>query len=367
MIHPYIERWAKLLVNYSIELKEGELFMITGPYIALPLIKAVYREALRKGAHPYVKTGIEEISYLFFKEAKETQLEFVSPLDKFEIETINAMLHIWGTENTKMLSGVASEKMARVTKARREITEKYFERTAKGELKWCGTLYPTNAFAQDAEMSLEEAEEFVFKACFLHKENPEEEWKKIHVEQERLIEKIKNFKELRIIAKDTDLKVKIENRKWINSDGKHNMPSGEIFTSPVENATEGKVRFSFPALYRGREVEDVYLEFKEGKVVKIDAGKGKEFLEAMLSTDEGAKRLGEVAFGTNYEIKRYIKHTLFIEKIGGTMHLALGNAFEEAGGKNKSSIHWDMVIDLRKDGEVYGDGKLIFKNGKFVI
>jgi aminopeptidase len=233
-------------------------------------------------------------------------------------------------------------------------------------VKWVGCQYPTLAAAQDATMSLSEYEDFVFRACRVDRKDPVAEWKKMSAYNARLIKYLAGKDEIRIVAKDTDLRYRVAGRKWINCDGKNNFPDGEVFTAPIENSAEGHIRFTYPAEYSGREAEDVRIEFKNGKAVSARAVRGEEFLNAMLDTDKGARYLGEVAIGTNFGIAKYTRNTLFDEKIGGTVHMALGESYPESGGKNNSGIHWDMVCDLRDGGELYADGQLFMKNGRFL-
>lgn len=362
-----IKKLAKLLVNYSLRIKEGDYFLIEGSDVAQPLIKEVYREALRKGANVETDISIEGLSEVFYKEANEEQLKYVSPYIELSVEKYDALLTIWGNRNEKALSNIDPEKMQKRSAAMKDINVKFGKRMASGELRWCGTQFPTHASAQEGSMSLEEYEDFVYDSMLLDEENPSKEWEEISKKQEKICEYLNSKKTLHIKSKDTDLKMSIEGRKWINCDGKVNFPDGEVFTTPVEDSVEGHIRFSFPAIYNGKEVEDVKLEFKEGKVVKASAVKGEDLLLALIETDEGSKRLGEIAIGTNYGIQRFTKNILFDEKIGGTVHAALGDGSKEAGAKNESGIHWDMICDMKNDSEIFADGELIYKNGKFVI
>ena len=250
--------------------------------------------------------------------------------------------------------------------ATKPVMQKFFKRFAAGELRWVGTQFPTLADAQEAEMSLSDYENFVYGAGHIDAKDPVAHWKKVAREQARVIKILNRFDKIHVRADGTDLKLRVKGRKWINCAGTENFPDGEIFTSPIENTAEGYIRYSFPAVYGGREVQDVRLEFKKGKVVAESAGKNQDYLTAMLNMDKGARFLGEFAIGTNYQIKRFSKNILFDEKIGGTCHLAVGQGIPEAGGKNQSGLHWDMVCDLKK-GEITADGKVIYKNGKFTI
>ncbi len=367
MTDPRYVKFAQVLVQYCLDIKKGDLFQINSTPIAEPLIAEVYREALRLGANPFTRVTFPALQEVFFKGAKKHQLEHVSPVAERTIESIDKLLNVRAADNTKTLAGVDPKKRAIAGAAQHAIFERFMERSAEGALQWCGTQFPCNASAQDAEMSLEEYEDFVLKACLLHKKDPIAAWKGIHRKQASIVNFLNKRKTLRIVAKGTDLSMRIDGRKWINSDGKKNMPSGEVFTGPVEDSVEGTIAFSFPACYRGLEVYDVKLTFKRGKVVRASAGKGKELLMATLETDEGARFVGEMAFGTNYAIQRFTKNTLFDEKIGGTIHMALGAAYPDTGGKNKSSVHWDMVNDMRDGGKIYADGKVIYKDGKFTF
>jgi aminopeptidase len=264
------------------------------------------------------------------------------------------------------LSNIDPQKQAITQKAMAPLFQKFMTRSANGQLSWVGCLYPTNSFAQDAGMSLADYENFVFDAYKLDKKDPIAAWKEMSAYNSRIIKYLSTKKQIRIVAPDTDLTYNVAGRKWINCDGDNNFPDGEVFTAPIEDSADGHIRFTFPAVYSGREVDDVRLEFKNGKAVSAKAARGGEFLTVMLNSDKGARFLGEVAIGTNFGIKQFTKNTLLDEKIGGTIHMALGQAYPETGGKNKSGLHWDMVCDLRQNGEMYADGELFFQNGKFL-
>lgn len=362
-----VDRLAKVLIHYSLKLKKGQLLKIQGEVATLPLIKAVYTEALKVGAHPFTQISVNDNQEAFFKYATEEQMKYISPVVRLEMNKIDALLSIWGTDNTRFLSGIDPKRQAMTAKYRRPIIDRVFKRIGEKSLSWVGTQFPTLADAQEAEMSLGDYEDFVYKAGHVHAGNATRHWTKVHKEQARLVKILNQIDILHIRAEGTDLKMRVKGRKWINCAGTENFPDGEIFTSPIENTVTGQIRYSFPAIYMGREVEDVRLQFKNGKVVNETAAKNQQFLTTMLNTDKGARFVGEVAIGTNYEIKRFSKNILFDEKIGGTCHLAVGASIPEAGGKNKSSIHWDMVCDLKKNSEITGDGKVIYRNGKFTI
>ncbi len=362
-----IEKLAKVLLHYSLKVKKGQILKIQGELVTLPLLKAIFAEAVRIGAHPYTRILIPDNEEAFLKHATEAQLKYISPVARTEVNKIDAYLHVWGSENTHYLSSVDSKKQARMAHYQRSIKDKFFKRMERGEIRWVGTQFPTLADAQDADMSLSDYEDFVYKAGHVDAADPVKHWQKVHKEQARLIKILNRVDKLHIQAPETDLRLRVKGRKWVNCAGTENFPDGEIFTSPIENSAEGVIRYSYPAVYAGREVEDVRLEFKKGKVVKETAGKNLKFLTDMLNMDKGSRFLGEVAIGTNYEIKRFSKNTLFDEKIGGTCHLAVGKGFAESGSKNNSSLHWDMVCNLEKNSQITADGKVIYKNGKFTI
>lgn len=366
MIDRRLEKLAYILINHSLAIKKNDLFLISGGSISAPLIKEVYKQAIDAGAHPYVRIGIDGLAVAYYKRASENQIKFVSPVDKFEIERINARLSVISPFNTRSMTNIDPEKQALSSVSHKELHQIFLDRAAKKELRWCLTQYPTNAAAQDAEMSLEEYEDFIFKAAHVGERDPVAYWKEIFKKQEKIKKLLESKKKLQVIAKDTDLIFSVKDRKWINAYGKENFPDGEVFTGPVEQSAEGNISYSFPASHGGREVHDIQLWFKKGKVVKAKASKGEKFLNSMIDMDSGSRMIGEFSFGTNYGIKKYTKNTLFDEKIGGTIHIAVGSGYPETGSKNQSGLHWDMMCDLRKKGEVYADGELIYKNGKFL-
>jgi aminopeptidase len=335
--------------------------------VAAPFIRELYREALRAGANPRTRVEVEGIDVISVKEASEEQLTFISEIDRFEIEHVDAIVTIWGDRNTRALSQADPQRVSRKIASRRKLTSRLWERIDEGKAKWVGTRFPTDAHAQDAEMSLAEYEDYVYGACHVRVgEDPVAHWRGVSVQLNDRARELNAYTELRVIGPDTDLRFNVAGRGWLAADGKLNMPDGEIFTSPVETETEGEIRFSFPAIFQGRGVEDVRLRFEGGRVVRAEAGAGNDFLQSLLDMDEGARVLGEAAFGLNYEIDRFTRDILFDEKIGGTMHFALGSSFKNLGGRNESGLHWDMICDLRADGEVYADGELVWKAGRFV-
>jgi aminopeptidase len=363
---PRVTRLAQLIVEYSLELQPRQILRIDGPEVASPLVLALYRAALATGAFPYATISVDGLLEILLDNGSDEQIAHVSPLQLYEIDTIGALATIWSETNTRSLSRVDPERHARFLSAQRRLANRRWERISAGELAWCGMLYPTNGHAQDADMSLSRYEDFVYGACHVDEDDPAAHWQLVAASLRAQADELESVRELRIVGPDTDLVVGVEGRKWIAADGRYNMPDGEVFTSPVETETRGTIRYTFPAIYHGREVEDIRLRFEDGRVVEAEAARGHDYLRSLLDMDEGARVLGEVAFGLNYEIDRFTRNILFDEKIGGTMHLALGSAFPQAGGSNTSGLHWDMICDLRADGEVYADGELIWKAGRFL-
>ncbi|GCE04826.1 aminopeptidase [Dictyobacter aurantiacus] len=366
MADPRLQKLAKVLVNYSLALQPGETFSLKGPAIAAPLIKEIYREAIRAGAHVTPSITLDGMEEIFFKESGEEQIQYISPVAEFQINHFDAQFTIIADENTRALSHIDPQKMAAHSAAQAGIAKRFMERSATNDLRWSLTLYPTQAHAMDAGMSLSEYEDFVFNAGLLDQDDPVAAWKKVQADQQHIVDYLDQHDEIHIVAPGTDLTYRVAGRKWINCAGDKNFPDGEVFTGPIENSVNGYVSFTYPAVYNGNEVENVRLVFKDGKVVESSAGRGKDFLDAMLNMDAGSRYLGEVAFGLNYNVQRFTKEILFDEKIGGTMHMALGAGYPETGSTNESGLHWDMVCDLH-EGKVFADGELCYENGKFII
>ncbi|NQU11941.1 aminopeptidase [bacterium] len=366
MTDPRLEKLARTLVRYSVNLKPRDVVAIQGSAIAGPLLKEIYRATLRAGAMPVLDIRLDELAEVFFREANNEQLRWVSPFAKYRVRRIDAQIGVWADENTRSLSQVDPKRIAKAGAARKVISTIFMDRSARGALRWVGTQWPCNASAQDAEMSLAEYAEFVFAAGHLDEPDPIRVWRRISREQQALTNYLNRGREVRIVAADTDLRFSTKDRRWINCDGHYNFPDGEVFTGPVEASVTGHVTFSFPAVHHGREVDGVRLRFDRGKVVRAEAQKGAEYLRAMVRMDAGSGYLGEAAIGTNYNVRRYTKNTLFDEKIGGTVHLALGAGYPETGNRNRSGLHWDLVCDLRQGGALYVDGELIQRNGRFL-
>lgn len=366
MVDPRLSKLAKVLVNYSLKVKEGDLFVIEGNVDSEPLALEVYKEALTVGANPFIIPIYEECRELLLRNGSNEQIAYSNPIYVEVMKKADALLTIWAEVNTKALTTVDPARLNLFSKGRREAMDIYNERITNGSMRWCGTQYPTQASAMDADMSLTEYENFVFGSGYIDSPDPSSEWESIHNEQQRLVDYLNTKKTIEVKSKDTHLTFSSKGRKWINCDGTVNFPDGEVFTSPVEDSMNGHIRFSYPAVYMSREVIDVEITFKNGRVVSAKAKKDEAFLNEIIKTDEGAGCVGEFAIGTNYNIKQFTKNTLFDEKIGGTIHIALGAGMGDAGGINKSAIHWDMICDMH-EGEIYADGELFYKNGKWII
>lgn len=367
MTDPRVENLAKTLVHYSVGVKPGDWVLIQANLVAMPLANEVQRYVLRAGGLPNLVAASDETNEIFYKEAGEEQLRWVSPFEQIAIEQADVMISLMAAENTRSQSGVDPKKAQIHSASHVGLFQTHMKRSAEGSLRWTLSQFPCQAFAQEADMSLSEYEDFVYAATFADQPDPIARWQAMHEEQQRLVDWLAGKKQVVVRGPNADLTLSIDGRTFINSDGKHNMPSGEIFTGPVEESANGWIRFTYPALTHGREVEGVELKFKDGKIIDARAEKNQDFLTSMLDSDPGARYLGEFAFGANYGIKRFTKSILFDEKIGGSIHLAAGNGYPETGSKNHSSIHWDFICDMRDESEVLVDGELFYKNGQFVI
>jgi aminopeptidase len=369
MTDPFIAKLADVLVDYSLEIREGDIFRINSQANAFPLIKEVYRRAVKRGAFPFVDTAWPELSEIFVREACEAALERVSPIEKFKMETMTANLTLWADDNTQAMSGCSPERMAKRQRSHTEIVKRFMERASgeNPELRWCGSLFPTNALAQDAHMSLADYESFVFHAMLLDTEDPLASWRAMRDKQNLWADWLAGHDEIHVQAEDTDLRLRTKGRKWISCHGQKNFPDGEVFTGPIEDSANGHIRYSFPTVFAGREAEDVHLWFEDGLVTRWEARRGRELLDELLAMDDGARRLGEFAIGTNYSVPTFTKNILFDEKIGGTCHLAVGASIPDSGGVNQSALHWDMVCDLRNGGAVSADGEVFHESGQWKI
>jgi aminopeptidase len=366
MPDPRVTKLAKVLVNYSVEIQKGQQVMIQTSPIAEELTLAVYEEVIKAGGHPLTLCQVPGTQEIFFKYASDEQLDFVSPVIKNVVETFDASISIWTDYNTRKLSGVNPQRISRNQRAQSILMKTNMQRSAEGSFKWTLTVFPNNAMAQEADMSLPDYTEFVYAAGMLNDDDPVSLWRAEEESQLELIKWLKGRENAIIKGSNVDITLSIKDRVFVESAGKTNFPSGEIFTGPVEDSVNGWIRFKYPAIYLGQEISDIELWFENGRVVKEKASKNQELLTATLNTDEGARFLGEWGIGTNYAIQRFTKNMLFDEKIGGTIHFAVGAGFPETRSKNKSAIHWDMLCDM-SESEIKVDGDLFYKDGKTVI
>jgi len=366
-VDPRTQRMAEVLVNYSVNIQPGDWVVIQTPILGEPLAQACVEAVLKAGGKPTVLFSSDDIQETMVRHGSEEQLAFVSPISTLMVEQVDARISLLAPRNTKTMTGVDPAKMAIISRANEPIMETFMRRSASDELRWTIAAYPTYAAAQDANMSLSTYQDFVYGAGLLHEDDPVAAWKRMGERQQKLIDWISDKKTVHISGPGTDLTVSVEGRTWLNDEGTKNFPGGEIFTGPVEDSAEGEIQFSFPAFYGGREVQSVRLRFQAGRVVEASAASDEAYLLEMLDLDEGARRLGEFAFGTNLGIQQFTKNVLFDEKMGGTLHMALGRSYPETGATNLSALHWDMVYNLRQGSEVTVDGQLFSQNGEFRV
>ncbi|MBW6454882.1 MAG: aminopeptidase [Trueperaceae bacterium] len=361
MLHPLHEKYADLLVGYCVAVKPGDLVSVQAPAPALPLARAVTRAVLRAGGRPLLRIDYPQFVEDVLELAPEAYFDAEPVIELDEARRLDARIRVAAPTNSRALQGADKGRMARLARQSQPVQELMMART-----RWVGTLYPTDAAAQDAGMSLDDFERFVYGAMFLYDDDPVARWGELRSLQARLIERLAQADEVRLRGPGTDLRLSVKGRTWINSDGRRNMPSGEVFTGPVEDSAEGVVAFDLPSSVGGVVVRGVRLRFEAGRVVEASADEGEDLLLARLDTDPGARYLGEIGIGTNDRITRPILNTLYDEKIGGTVHLALGRSYPESGGTNHSAIHWDLITDLRRGGELLLDGEPFQRDGRFL-
>lgn len=367
MSDPRTEKLADILVNYCTAVKPGDWVLVRGHVLALPLVEAVMTYVTRAGGNPTVLLNSDELDENFLRTASEEQLRWLSPVDELLADRLDVRITIQANSNTRALTGIEPQKQRVYQTARRKLSQTYMQRSAEGSHRWVLTEYPCPAYAQDADMSLRDFADFLYAATYADQPDPVQCWRNIHDRQQRLVDWLRGKEQVQVRGPHVDLTLSIAGRTFINSDGKRNMPSGEIFTGPVEDSVNGWARFTYPAIRGGREVEGVELVFKEGKVVEARAEKNEAYLLSQLDSDAGARYLGEFAIGTNEQIQRFTKSILFDEKIGGTMHVAIGAGYPETGSRNQSSVHWDFICDMRQESEIWVDGELFYQNGKFQV
>jgi aminopeptidase len=363
---PRLERLADVLVGYSTGIEPGDIVLLETAPVAAPLLRELHRRVVGAGGHPQVRIGLDGAVEALMTEGSDEQIEWVNPMRRADFERADVRIAVEASSNSRELTGVDPARQARYSRARSWLRERYLERSRAGELKSVISAYPTNASAQDAEMSLHDYEDFVYRAGFLDRDDPVAAWRQLGERLDRLSTWLGDRREIRVVAEGTDLTLGVAGRTWIPCDGKENFPDGEVFTGPEETSVEGRICFTYPATFGGRVVRGIELRFEGGEVVEAHADDGEPFLREMLAMDEGARHAGEFAFGMNDAVREFTGHTLYDEKIGGTVHLALGMSYPESGGLNQSALHWDLVCDLRSGSEVYADGELVYRNGEFL-
>jgi len=352
-------RFAALLCDWCVEVRPGDQVVVRAPTLAQPLLLALQDALLARDAWPLLRPELPGAGERFWRAARDAHLDGFAPAELAEARDTDCVIAIRAPENTKALAGVDPTLLSRAARARGPVREASLAR------RWCATLWPTAASAQQAGMGTEEFAAFVERALFLDHDDPAAGWAALGARQAQLVERLSAVGELRLEAEGTDLRLRVDGRTWVNSDGKHNMPSGEVFTGPLETSATGRARFTIPSSPGGVDVDGVELEFADGEVVSARADRGEDYLRATLATDAGAKRLGEIGIGTNAGIDRPVGTILFDEKIGGTVHLALGRSYPETGGVNESAVHWDLICDLRSGGRLSADGEVIQESGAF--
>ena len=360
MTDPRVTNLARILARYCIDARSSETIGVTASTSASALVLALYEEILRRGAFPALRLQPDEATETFYRCSRKEHFTRLPPFARAFARSVDKTIDILADSNTRALTSIAPKKIVQFAKTMRPVQEILRRKP------WVLTLFPTPAYAQDAEMSLRDYEDFVYGATFADEPDPVAAWRAVHRDQARLIRRLTGADEIRIVGPGTDLRLSVRGRTFLNSDGHRNMPSGEVFTGPVEDSAEGVIEYDFPVCHRGREVDGVRLVFRKGLIVEASAKKNEAFLLSMLDSDPGARRLGELGIGTNRRIQRFTKSILFDEKIGGTVHLAVGKSYPETGGVNQSAIHWDMIKDLRRGGTLYVNGKVFQKDGRFV-
>lgn len=364
-----IQKMAQVLVNYSLALQPGEKLLIRALSPASqPLAQALYEEAFEAGGLPFVYIQMQQEDEIALgSSASLEQLEAVNPMLKLMYETCETIIRIESSQNMRARSAYPLDRQRARSHYHDQLIQIQMRREAAGELRRCTTQFPTFGYAQAAGMSLRQYEDFLYGACKVEHEDPVAAWEAVYESHERLINWLKGKQHLAVRGEHIHLDMSIAGRTFKNAGGKQNFPDGEIFTGPVEDSVNGWVRFTYPAYYQGNEVKGIELRFEDGLVVEAQAAANEPFLLATLDTDAGSRRLGEFAIGTNRDIQQFTGSILFDEKIGGTVHMAVGQGYGETGSVNHSLVHWDMICDMRGGGRIIVDDELFYEDGEFVI
>lgn len=353
------KRWnelGKILVNYSMQVKPGEKVMIAmGELETYPLTQAIYQACLVAGAYPQVQFISEELNHLIMKYGSQAQIDWVPEIEAYGMQWADVYFGLRGAHNLNVHAEIPAAKLSAHRKTMGKVSTLRWEKT-----RWCLLRVPNEALAFQAETDVDTITDMWFDACLM-------DWSEVSKQWKAWAEILNKGKQVRVLGKGTDLSFSVEGRTWSPADGCNNMPDGEIATSPVTSSVNGQIYFDFPGVLGGRLVHDMKLRWENGVLVEATSSTNQDFLQGVIHTDEGASKIGEFAFGTNDKVTHFCKDILIDEKIGGTIHIALGRAYPKTGGKNQSAIHWDIIKDMREEGEVYLDGKLIFKNGKILL
>ena len=367
-----IQKFAKVLVEHSARVVPGDRVLIEATTAAEPLVRELYLKILEKGGHPVPLLQLPDMFFpshedLLIMKGNDAQLDFIPPLQKYAYDNFESRIRIHSTMNTRSQSRMDHARSQKRNKPTGAITAVQMQRGAEGVFKWVTTLYPTEGYAQEAGMSLNEYEDFVFGSVHAQEADPIKFWRKVEQDQQSAVDFMKGKNQVVLRGPNVDLTLSVKGRTFMNSFGTYNMPDGEIYTGPVEDSVNGWVRFTYPAIYGSVAVEGAELTFNKGRAEQVKADKNQDYMIKMLESDTGARFLGEFAIGTNFDIDKFTGQILFDEKIGGSFHMALGAGYPETGSKNKSTIHWDMICDMRTDSEILVDGEPFYKNGKFVF
>ena len=364
MTQEQLSRYANLLVNYCLSIQPGERLFVQSTTLAEPLIREVYRACIQAGGYCEVQMNMDGQGEALLELANDEQLAYIPIAYRQAMETFEAYLAIKAPFDQRRALKYPERTQLR-QQAMEDLWQTYSRRTAEGSMKRSLCLFPCPSLAETAGMSLEEYSDFVYQGCRLNSPDPIESWLEVGRKQQHIVDYLNNCTHFRYKNERTDISFTTNGRTWINSDGRTNMPSGEVYTSPEEDSVNGTVYFDYPAIRDGQEVRGVTLWVENGEIQRWSAESGQEVLDRTFKI-EGTRRFGEAAIGTNYEIDRFSKNILFDEKIGGTIHMAIGQSYQQAGGRNQSSVHWDMIADMTRAGEIYADGKIIYRKGQFV-
>jgi aminopeptidase len=364
----YCQKFAQILVDYSTAVKPGERVAITATTEALPVVRELFTLILQRGAHPHLLLSIPDEEELYFANVRDEMLDFVPLFHKIAFEECDVLLKIRSETNTRALTNVDPDRLARRQKGSASLLAAQMRRGADGSLRWMATLFPTRAYAMEAGMGYEEYQNFFYSACKADPgtADPVAEWQAVKARQQGYINRLQGHDQVVLRGPNVDLSLSVKGRKFVNACGLVNLPDGEIYTGPVETSANGWVRYTYPAVYQGQVVSGIELKFEDGKVTHATAEKNQSLLSRILDSDPGARYLGEFAIGTNFQINRFTHNILLDEKIGGSFHMAVGASYPETGGLNKSAVHWDMICDVRQDSEILADGEVIYRNGVFL-